>query len=207
MTFNPHTAEDREAMLAKIGVVTIEELFAPIPADVRFPTLDLPPVLTEMEAAARMLELSARNTTPQNGTTFLGAGSYNHYSPATVGQMLARGEFYTAYTPYQPEVAQGTLQVIYEFQSMVAALLGTEVANASLYDGATALAEGVLMSVATAKKRGRVVISGTVHPRYRDVVGTYVSGLPIEIDQLETPTCGFTTAADDLSARLGDDVA
>src|SRR4029078_3215107 len=118
---------------------------------------------------------------------FLGAGSYRHYVPATVGQILARGEFFTAYPPYQPEVAQGTLQVIYEFQSMVAALLGTEVANASLYDGATAVAEAVLMAIASVKKRERIVVSGTVHPHYREVLQTYVSGRHLEVTQLALP--------------------
>ena len=140
MTFNPHTIEDREEMLAAVGVGGIEELFSAIPEAVRFPTLDLPPALTEMEAAARLQELANENLAPGQGKTFLGAGSYSHFVPATVGQILARGEFYTAYTPYQPEVAQGTLQVIYEFQSMVAALFDMDVANASMYDGATAMA-------------------------------------------------------------------
>src|SRR5690606_22769880 len=117
----------------------------------------------------------------------LGAGSYNHYVPATVGQILSRGEFYTAYTPYQPEVAQGTLQVIYEFQSMVAELLGMEVANASMYDGATALAEAALMAVSSSRKRHKIVVTGTVHPKYREVVRTYLTGLPVELVELPVP--------------------
>jgi glycine dehydrogenase subunit 1 len=207
MTFNPHTDADRAEMLSKIGAESVEELFAPIPADVRFPTLDLLPQLTEMEAAARMSELAAKNVFPTNGNTFLGAGSYNHYVPATVGQILSRGEFYTAYTPYQPEVAQGTLQVIYEFQSMVAALLGMEVANASMYDGATALAEAVLMAVSSVKKRQKVVLSGTVHPAYREVIHTYCSGLPIDLVDLPIPTEGFVTSLDDVTAAIDGDVA
>src|SRR5215217_8467564 len=115
-------------------------------------------MLTEMEAAARMQQLASRNIFPTNGNTFLGAGSYHHFIPATVGQILARGEFYTAYTPYQPEVAQGTLQVIYEFQSMVAALFDMDVANASMYDGATAMAEAVLMTISAQKKRSKVIV-------------------------------------------------
>ncbi|MGI8964123.1 MAG: glycine dehydrogenase, partial [Thermomicrobiales bacterium] len=111
MTFNPHTTEDRKEMLDAIGVENIDDLFDPVPEQYRFPTLDLPPLLTEMEAAQRMADLASRNIVPEPRDIYLGAGSYQHYVPASVGQILARGEFYTAYTPYQPEVAQGTLQV------------------------------------------------------------------------------------------------
>src|SRR3712207_2322206 len=170
MTFNPHTTGDRAAMLDRTGVGTVEELFAPVPERVRFPELRLPPVLTEMEATDHLAAFAARNAAAAAEDVYLGAGSYRHFIPATVGQILSRGEFYTAYTPYQPEVAQGTLQVIYEFQSMVAALFAMDVANASMYDGATALAEGVLMAVSIPKKKLRVVVSGTVHPHYREVL-------------------------------------
>ncbi len=207
MTFNPHTQADREAMLQAVGVESIDGLFTAIPSDVRFPELNLPPRLTEMEAAARLSELAARNDFPTNGNTFLGAGSYHHYVPATVGQILSRGEFYTAYTPYQPEVAQGTLQVIYEFQSMVAALFGTEIANASLYDGATALAEGVLMTVAVGRNKRRIVVAGTVHPNYRAVIRTYTSGLPVDLIELPVPHDGFTTKPEDFTPHLGDGLA
>jgi glycine dehydrogenase subunit 1 len=207
MTFNPHTPADRREMLQTVGVDAIESLFTAIPEAVRFPTLDLPPVLTEMQAAARLSDLAARNLVPNNGNTYLGAGSYHHYVPATVGQILARGEFYTAYTPYQPEVAQGTLQVIYEFQSMVASLFAMEVANASMYDGATALAEGVLMSVSIPKKKLRVVVSGTVHPHARDVLRTYVTGLPVELIELPIPTDGFVTKPEDFKPYVGDGLA
>ena len=208
MTFNPHTEQDRAEMLAVVGKSSVADLFTDIPADIRFPTLELPPALTEMEAAARLSELAAKNLAPAPGDTFLGVGSYSHYIPATVGQILARGEFYTAYTPYQPEVAQGTLQVIYEFQSLVASLLGTEVANASLYDGATAIAEAVLMAMSTAKGRNRVVISGSVHPHYADVVTTYTSGLDIVVDRLPAPIeSGFVTSVEEITAKLGPDVA
>jgi glycine dehydrogenase subunit 1 len=207
MTFNPHTDADRAEMLRAVGAESIDELFAPIPADVRFPTLDLLPQLTEMEAAARLSDLAAKNLFPTNGNSFLGAGSYHHYVPATVGQILSRGEFYTAYTPYQPEVAQGTLQVIYEFQSMVAALLGMDVANASMYDGATALAEAVLMAVSSVKKRHKVILSGTIHPAYRDVIHTYCSGLPIELVDLEVPTGGFITSLETITAAIDEGVA
>jgi len=194
-------------MLDRIGADSVDSFFDAIPAGVRFPKLDLPPQLTEMEAFARLDELASANLAIEHGNSYLGAGSYSHYVPATVGQILSRGEFYTAYTPYQPEVAQGTLQVIYEFQSMVAALLGTEVANASLYDGATALAEAALMAVSTAKKRTRVVISRTIHPHYLEVVRTYASGLDITFDVLPVPADSFVTDVSSIEAELGPDVA
>ncbi len=208
MTFNPHTAEDRARMLGTVGVPAIEDLFEAIPADVRFPELNLPPALTEMEASAQMQALAARNLAPEPGKTFLGAGSYQHFVPATVGQITSRGEFYTAYTPYQPEVAQGTLQVIYEFQTMVAGLLGMEVANASIYDGATALAEGALVTVSSTRNRRKIVVAGTVHPSYREVLRTYLEGLPIELVELPIPADGFASAVEDVRAALeGDDLA
>jgi glycine dehydrogenase subunit 1 len=207
MTFNPHTQADREEMLAAIGVESVDELFEAIPESVRFPKLKLPRLLTEMEAAARMQQLASRNIFPTNGNTFLGAGSYHHFIPATVGQILARGEFYTAYTPYQPEVSQGTLQVIYEFQSMVALLLGMEVANASMYDGATALAEGALIPVSASKKRHRIVVAGTVNRGYREVLRTYCTALPIDLIELPTPTNSFVTTVEDLRPHINDDLA
>lgn len=207
MTFNPHTREDRAEMLAAIGIDSVATLFDAVPGDVRFPELDLPPQLTEMEAAAQLQELASRNLVPGQGKTFLGAGSYSHFVPAAVGQILARGEFYTAYTPYQPEVSQGTLQVIYEFQSMVAALFEMDVANASMYDGATALAEGALITVNPAKKRTRIVVSGTLHPAYRAVLRTYTVGLPIELVELPAPVTGFTQHVEDFRPHLGDDLA
>jgi glycine dehydrogenase subunit 1 len=158
-----------------------------------------------MEAAQRLEELAGRNIVPPPRDIYLGAGSYQHYVPAAVGQILARGEFYTAYTPYQPEVAQGTLQVIYEFQSMVADLLGTEVANASMYDGATAMAEGALIAVSSTRKRNRVVVSGTVHPAYRRVLRTYVEGAGVTIT--EAGNNRFVTTIDDITPHLGEDVA
>jgi glycine dehydrogenase subunit 1 len=160
-----------------------------------------------MEAAQRLAELADRNIVPPPQDIYLGAGSYQHYVPAAVGQILARGEFYTAYTPYQPEVAQGTLQVIYEFQSMVAELFGTEVANASMYDGATAMAEGALIAVSSTKKRHRIVVSGTVHPAYRRVLRTYVEGAGIEVTEVVPGSGGFVTTVDDIRPHVGDDLA
>jgi glycine dehydrogenase subunit 1 len=207
MTFNPHTVEDREAMLAAVGLARLESLFGAIPEQVRFPDLDLPPRLSEQEAYRRLSELAARNRDALCHPTFLGAGSYTHYVPAAVQQIVFRGEYYTAYTPYQPEVAQGTLQAIYEYQSMICALTGMEVSNASLYDGATALAEGALLTISTRQKRTRVVVSGGVHPHYRQVLQTYTSGLPVEIVDLPVLSGGFRTKPSDFDPYLDESLA
>ena len=207
MTFNPHTDGDRVAMLDATGVDALEEFFNPVPPRVRFPTLELPPALTELEASDHLGAFAARNIAPAAEDVYLGAGSFRHFIPAAVGQILARGEFYTAYTPYQPEISQGTLQVIYEFQSLVAALTGMEVANASMYDGATALAEGALMTVSATRGRRRIVVSPTVHPAYRDVLRTYLEGLDLEIAEVPLGNRGFFTTPDEIRPYLADDLA
>jgi glycine dehydrogenase subunit 1 len=207
MTFNPHTNSDRVAMLEATGTSAVDELFAAVPQRVRFPALDLPPALTELEATDQLGAFADRNTAPTAENVYLGAGSYRHFIPAAVGQILARGEFYTAYTPYQPEVSQGTLQVIYEFQSLVAALTGMDVANASMYDGATALAEGALMTVSSSRARRRIVISATVHPAYRDVLRTYLEGLNLDLVEVPLTNPGFMTTPDDIAPYLTDDLA
>ncbi|MEJ7840068.1 MAG: aminotransferase class V-fold PLP-dependent enzyme, partial [Thermomicrobiales bacterium] len=207
MTFNPHTDEDRAEMLATIGVDSIESLFAPVPSSVRFPHLDLPPALTEVEAAQHLSALAGQNVIAAPDDVYLGAGSYQHYTPATVGQILARGEFYTAYTPYQPEVAQGTLQVIYEFQTFIAELLGMEVANASMYDGATAMAEGALIGISSQRKKNRIVVAGTVHPAYKDVLSTYVESTGIEVVRATSAESPFVSTLADLEPHFSDDLA
>jgi glycine dehydrogenase subunit 1 len=207
MTFNPHTEEDRKAMLAATGKASIADLFEAIPSDVRFPELDLPPALSEMEAARRLTRFAAQNMDGIANPSFLGAGSYTHYVPAAVQQITFRGEFYTAYTPYQPEVAQGTLQAIYEYQTMVAALTGMEVANASLYDGATALAEGALLAVSPRTGRTRVVVAGTVHPNYVKVLRTYTEGIGVEVVEIPTPVDGFKTDPSAFDEYLDDQLA
>ena len=141
MPYGPHTGADRQRMLAALGIDSVEELFADIPAELRASPLDLPGPEPELELAARLRDLAGRNRTDL--VSFLGAGVYRHWSPPGVDQLLLRGEWYTAYTPYQPEVSQGTLQSIYEFQSLICELTGMEVATASHYDGATATAESV----------------------------------------------------------------
>lgn len=172
--FIPHTDADRKAMLRTIGIQSLEDLFEDVPVKNRFPELDLPPALTEMEAAAELRMMSEANETVGELISFLGAGAYNHYIPAAVDMLLRRGEFYTAYTPYQPEVSQGTLRAIFDYQSLIASLTGMEVCNASHYDGATAVAEAVSMAHANFRgKRNRVVLSPSLHPQYNQTVRTY----------------------------------
>jgi len=175
--FIPHTDSEREAMLRTIGAKKIEDLFKDVPETVRFPKLDLPPSFTEMEAMADAQELAGANESVRDLICFLGAGAYNHYIPAAVGTLISRGEFSTAYTPYQPEASQGTLQGIFEYQSLVAALTGMEVSNASHYDGATATAEAAVMAYHHFRgKRTRFVLYQAVHPQYREVLRTYMQG-------------------------------
>jgi len=180
--FIPHTPSDRTAMLAAIGVERIEDLFQDVPAQVRYPKLDLPPAFTEMEAVAELREISLLNESTQDLICFLGAGSYHHYIPAVVDSIIRRGEFFTAYTPYQPEISQGTLQAIFEYQSLIAGLTGMDVCNASHYDGATAVAEAVNMAYAVFRgKKNKVILSNALHPHYRATVKTYVQSGYIEL--------------------------
>ncbi len=174
MSYIPHTDADREAMLKAIGVESMADLFEAVPESHRFPALDLPDPRSELEVSTEMEALSSFNISTREYANFLGAGAYHHFSPAAVNQILLRSEFYTAYTPYQPEVSQGTLQAIFEFQSMIVALTGMEAANASHYDGATALAEAVTMADAVHRgKRNKVVFSPGIHSHYREVARTY----------------------------------
>jgi glycine dehydrogenase subunit 1 len=168
----PLTPREREEMLRAIGVADVEELFADIPPAYRNPPLDLPPPLSEEEIRREIEALAAENITPGPYACFLGAGAYRRYIPAVVRALLARGEFLTSYTPYQPEVSQGTLQATYEFQTLVCLLTEMEVANAGMYDGASALAEAALMACRVTG-RGRIALLDTVNPRYREVVATY----------------------------------
>jgi len=204
MTRAPHSDRERQEMLAAIGVARLEDLFADIPEEVRFPALDLPPALSEMELAAELRRLAARNDSLEDGPSFLGAGSYRHFIPATVDDVLQRGEFYTAYTPYQPELSQGMLQAMFEYQSMICRLTGMEVSNASHYDGATSLAEAVLLALNAAKgDRSRIVLSPSVHPHYREVVATYLRGLDAE----QVVPGDRSVAARDLAAHVDGDTA
>jgi glycine dehydrogenase subunit 1 len=177
MNYVPHTERERRDMLAAIGVARIEELFADVPAQVRFPELKLPAALAEQDLVREMHALAAHNFPVDPALSFLGAGVYHHFRPTTVDYVLSRGEFYTSYTQYQPEVSQGMLQALFEYQSMICQLTGMEVSSASHYNGATAMAEAVLLALGAASgKRSKVVISPAVHPQYRDVVKAYLRG-------------------------------
>jgi glycine dehydrogenase subunit 1 len=181
MSFVPHSEADRREMLRTIGASSEEELFADIPEKFRLRSpLDLPSAQSEWEALRTLQEIADAN---RHLICFAGAGLYDHHVPAVVDHLIRRSEFYTAYTPYQAEVSQGTLQAIYEFQSMVCELMGLDVANASMYDGASAMAEAALMARAIQKKRDKVVLSPNVNPHYRQVLGTYNYGIgqPVEV--------------------------
>lgn len=177
----PHTEVERQQMLATIGVTTIEDLFEAVPAKYRFPKLNLPKAMSEMDIVAEMNALAQANEHAGDFALFRGAGAYHHFSPSVVNHMLLRGEFYTAYTPYQPELSQGTLQAVFEYQSMMCALTGMDAANASHYDGATSLAEAVTVATQVFDKRNKIVLSHGIHPQYRDVVRTYHQGRGLTI--------------------------
>ena len=179
-------------MLAAIGAGSVAELFADIPEETRLKRpLELPPPMAEPELRSYLKSLAGQNWTVEDYACFLGAGAYDHYIPSVVGQILSRNEFYTAYTPYQPEVSQGTLQSIYEYQTMIAELTGMDVANASMYDGASAAAEAILLSMATNHRR-HVVISHAVHPDTRMVCRTYTGGQGVTFDEALVRADGTT---------------
>ena len=180
--FTPNTEEHRKKMLDAIGMDSVEGLFSDIPEEVRNPDLNLPKAMSELDLRAYASELSARNVSAGEYTSFLGAGSYWHHIPAVVSSIASRGEFMTAYTPYQPEVSQGTLQVAYEFQSMICQLTGMDVANAGMYDGSTSLAEAALMACRVTRKN-KVAILDSTSPLYTEVLDTYVQapGIALEL--------------------------
>ena len=204
--FTPHTDAEREEMLRVIGVRKLDDLFADVPIKLRFPNLDLPPAFTEIEARMQMEELAGANETAHDLACVLGAGAYYHYTPAAVDAIIRRGEFLTAYTPYQPEVSQGTLQAVFEYQSLIANLTGMDVSNASHYDGATATAEAAVMAYHHFRgKRTRFILSPSLNPQYREVLKTYMDGyenIDLAGEKLD-PMCG----PDDLAALLDDNTA
>ncbi|HVM24657.1 MAG TPA: aminomethyl-transferring glycine dehydrogenase subunit GcvPA [Candidatus Limnocylindrales bacterium] len=207
MTYSPHTDADRARMLEAVGVGTIDDLFDDIPAAARASVWAVPPPLAEQEVRAELARLATRNRIPE--VSFLGAGVYRHLVPSVVGEVIGRPEFATAYTPYQPEVSQGTLQSIYEFQSLICELTGMEVATASHYDGATATAEAALMACRLTR-RERVAVSAGVNPDYRRVLETYCSGPGIEVVTVPIDLADDGTGTTDpaaAAAALGDEVA
>jgi glycine dehydrogenase subunit 1 len=179
-SYLPNTQAQREEMLQAIGVGSVEELFSDIPVQFRNPTLDLPPALSEMELLQELASLAEENLTPGDYSCFLGGGVYRHFVPSIVGAMVSRGELLTSYTPYQPEVSQGTLQATYDYQTLICLLTGMEVANAGMYEGATALAEAALMACRVTE-RFKVAILDTVNPRSREVVASYAAPQGIQV--------------------------
>lgn len=196
MRYLPHTDEDIHEMLQGIGLSSLEDLFSVIPKHCRSAReLNLPEPMTEWGLNSHMDNLAREMAVAPEYKIFLGAGSYNHYIPEALRQLVGRSEFYTAYTPYQPEISQGTLQAIYEYQTLVAMLLGMDVANASMYDGASALAEALLMAIRITKRK-KVAVSRLVHPFYRQVVETYLSAPGYEIIELPFQKNGTTDLSD-----------
>jgi glycine dehydrogenase subunit 1 len=176
--FIPHSEQETREMLGSIGFKSIEDLFTDVPEAYRFPAIHIPPALSEMEALSNLQDLAEANETTRELVCFLGAGAYNHYTPAAVDAIIRRGEFLTAYTPYQPEISQGTLQAIFEYQTLISHLTGMDVSNASHYDGATATAEaGVLAYHQYRGKRTKFLVSCAVNPQYRDTLRTYMAGI------------------------------
>ncbi|WP_299982851.1 aminomethyl-transferring glycine dehydrogenase subunit GcvPA [Desulfobacula sp.] len=205
MRYLPHTKKDIETMLKVAGHSSLDDLFNCIPDDLKTKnTIDIPESLSEWELNAHMEDLASANIACKKYNCFLGAGSYDHYIPAIIPYLISRSEFITAYTPYQPEVSQGTLQGIYEFQTMVTELLGMDVATASHYDCGTALAEAALIALRKNKKVNKIAVSGLVHPSHRQIIHTYISPTGYEIIEIPYTKEGLT----DVGALKGmDDIA
>ena len=188
MAYFFNTPDDQKAMLAAIGIEHVDELFACIPASMRLNRqLNLPPAMSELELAQHFTGLAARNEGPGKKVCFLGGGSYDHFVPAVVDSLTSRGEFYTSYTPYQPEVAQGNLQAMFEYQTLVCQLTGMDVSNASLYDGGSAAAEAVLLSMSVTKRPQKVVTTASVHPEYRQIIESYFASIGGELVVVDAP--------------------
>jgi glycine dehydrogenase subunit 1 len=201
----PMTELDKQEMLATIGVETIDELFADIPEKVRFQgQYNIKEAKSEAALMKELAQLAAKNKDTACNVSFLGAGVYNHYKPVIVDHVISRSEFYTAYTPYQPEISQGELQAIFEFQTMIAELTGMDLANSSMYDGGTALAEAGMLAAGHTRRK-KLLVSGAVHPEYKDVVTTYAYGQSIEV--VTIPTKDGVTDIDALKALVDDQTA
>jgi glycine dehydrogenase subunit 1 len=189
MPYLYNTPEDQTAMLAAIGAGSIDELFAMVPAEMRLRRpLNVPSAMSEMELTQHLASLAAKNEHAGSKVCFLGGGSYDHFIPAVVDEIASRGEFYTSYTPYQPEVSQGNLQVVFEYQTLITRLTGLDVSNASLYDGGSATAEAVLMAISSTQRYGKVVVPASLHPEYRQTIVTYLANLGVEVVTVGTPS-------------------
>ncbi len=208
MRYIPITADDKAQMLRDIGVRSTDDLFADVPAAVRLGRpLDLPPAKSELEILNELRWLTGKNANLVDNACFLGCGAYDHYIPAVVDSVVRRGEFLTAYTPYQPEISQGVLQAIFEWQTLMAELTAMDVANASMYDGASALAEATIMAL-DLTGRNKVVLAHTVHPQYRSVVATYLQGLGVELVQAPmAPDDAGTVCLNTLESLIDDATA
>jgi glycine dehydrogenase subunit 1 len=199
LRYIPNSPDERADMLEQIGVATTDSLFDSIPEALRLRDhLNVPAAMSELELLKQFEEMGARNQAAQR-TSFLGGGAYSHYIPTIVDHLISRSEFFTAYTPYQPEISQGTLQAIFEFQTLVCQLTGMDIANASMYDGSTAMAEAVLMAERVTR-RTKVIVSSAVHPQYLEVAQTYVQHAGIELEQSLYCTETGTTLPESLSA-------
>ncbi len=206
MSYVLNTPDDRDAMLKAIGAGSVDDLFATIPADLRLRRpLDVAPAMTEIELTSHVSRLAARNCSAHEAVCFLGGGSYDHFIPAVVDAVAGRSEFYTAYTPYQAEASQGSLQAFFEFQTLICELTGLDVANASLYEGGSAIAEAVLMAMTATGRLGKVVVAESVHPEYRAALATYLRNLEPRVETLPTP--GGFLDPDDAARALDESTA
>jgi glycine cleavage system P protein (glycine dehydrogenase) subunit 1 len=206
MAYVLNTLDETREMLAKLNLESLDQLFDMIPAEFRLDqALRIPRALSELELTQHVGSLASKNQGIDTRPCFLGGGAYDHFVPAVVDQLAGRGEFFTAYTPYQPEASQGTLRAIFEYQTLVTRLTGMDVSNASLYDGGSAMAEAALMAISATDRVGRIVIAGTVHPEYRQSVRTLLENLPPEIVTV-APQDGRVTPAD-LAEAITDDTS
>ncbi len=205
MDYVSNTTQEREYMLKEIGVEAVEDIFDSIPEEIKLEReLDVAEGMSELELKRHMHEISEVNNSLENYTSFLGAGAYDHYIPGIIDHLISRQEFYTAYTPYQAELSQGTLQVIYEYQSMISELTGMDIANASLLDGGSAMGEAILMASRISRNK-KILISSAVHPSYREVAKTY--GAPQNLEFVEIGLDGSLTDLSELESNLDDDTA
>ena len=208
MPYFLNNADDQKTMLKSIGVESIDDLFTMVPQALRLGrALQVPPALGELELTSHLAELAAKNCSAGSGLCFLGGGSYDHFIPAVVDYIASRSEFVTSYTPYQPEVSQGNLQVLFEYQTLITQLTGMDYSNSSLYDGGSAAAEAVLMAMSVARRPGRVLVARSVHPDYRQILATYLANLDVELVTLDTPggtldPLSLRAAVDDKTACL-----